>query len=139
MTAVAPDTATRFRTAFLAHDLDQMAALLAPDCDMYPAAEDKPYRGYTAGRAIISALMDTFDDARYLGELAGAVWHTGPAEAHALLFRGRVDNVVAQSIALLQVDDSDRIAVLTYMVRPMSAVTAFSDLMRARLAAEIID
>ncbi|MFI5778663.1 nuclear transport factor 2 family protein [Nocardia sp. NPDC051570] len=138
MTAVAPDAVTRFRTAFLARDLDAMTALLAPDCDLYPATGDKPYRGHAAGRAIFRALMDVFEDARYLGELAGAVWDAGPADARVLLFRGRVDNVSAQSIALFQVDDSDRIAVVTSMVRPMSALTVFSERMRASLAAEIV-
>lgn len=138
MTTVAPDAVTRFRTAYLARDLAGMTSLLAPDCDLYPAAENKPYRGQVAGRAILSALIDTFEDTRYMGDLAGAVWHVGPAEARLLLFHGRVGNIAAQNIALIQVDDSDRIAVLTSMVRPMSALTAFDDRMRALLAADFV-
>ncbi|KZM72909.1 nuclear transport factor 2 family protein [Nocardia terpenica] len=135
MDSLPVDVVTRFRDAFIAHDPDAAIALLAPDFVMYPAASSEPARGPEAGRAMFRAFMDTFDDFQYLGEMSGAVWDGGPTEARVGLFRGQVDGVPAQSISLLQLDDDDRIAVMTVMVRPLAALTEFSERVQAHLKA----
>ncbi|MCM6773163.1 nuclear transport factor 2 family protein [Nocardia sp. CDC159] len=127
MGPVLSDAVTRFRAAYLAHDLEAMTAELGPDFELHSAVAAEPIRGRDAGRPLFQALLEVFDHVHYLGELSGAVWNSGPAQARVLLFRGHVDNVAADGIALLQVDDSDRIAVMTSMIRPMAAMTALSE------------
>ncbi|MCM6776376.1 nuclear transport factor 2 family protein [Nocardia sp. CDC159] len=118
------DTVTRFREAFAARDVETMVGLLAPDFELYSPVESKPYRGRAAAGTVFTTLIDTFDHYHYMGELSGVTWDSGPATVRALLFRALVDNSPTHGISLLQLDDDDRIAVITIMSRPGSAVAA---------------
>ncbi|QIS21148.1 nuclear transport factor 2 family protein [Nocardia terpenica] len=122
------DTVTRFRTAFVAKDPDALTDLLGPDAEIYSPVHPKPYRGRRAARAVFRALTGTFDDVRYLGEMAGATWDSGDTDAHVVVFRARVNGVAAHGVTLLQLDDADRITAMTTMIRPLAALTTFERL-----------
>ncbi|MBF6331147.1 nuclear transport factor 2 family protein [Nocardia transvalensis] len=129
------DTVTRFRQAFAAGDPETMIALLAPDFELHSPVEAHTYRGRDAAGIIFRALMETLTDYRHRGQLTGASWDAGPADTHIWLFRARIESLAAHGMMMIQLDDTDRVAALTVMIRPLPALIAFDERMRAEIEA----
>ena len=87
-----------------------------------------PYEGRDALRQILAAVMDVFEDFRYVREI-------GPTDArdHALVFEARVGDKQLEGCDFIQLDDDGAITDLTVMVRPMSATLTLAEAMKARL------
>ncbi|MEV5410044.1 nuclear transport factor 2 family protein [Thermopolyspora sp. NPDC052614] len=133
------DTVDRFRDAAERRDLDAAAALLAPGVRLYSPVKFTPFEGADAVRGLLGVLMRTFEDFRYVGALEGEaepVMEGTLTAARILIFRAVVGGKQIHGIDLFQLDDQGRIAELTVMVRPLSAVTALGEAVLAGLTAD---
>ena len=119
-----------FRRAVETGDLDGVLALVRDDVVFNSPVVFSPYRGRDALRPILAAVMDVFEDFRYVREIGSA-----DAREHALLFRARVGAKVIEGCDFVRVDEAGAIEELTVMVRPLSATLALAETMKARLSA----
>ena len=127
-----PDTHARFREAALAGDLDAVRPLLADDVVFRSPAVHRPYTGIDAVLFLLSHVIATFEDFRYVDEL------TGPHSA-ALVFEARVGDRELQGLDHLRLDADGRIAEFTVMVRPLTGLMALAEAMGARIEAAAAD
>jgi hypothetical protein len=119
-----------FRAAIEARDLDAAVALLRDDVVFRSPVVFTPYQGRAALRQILAAVMDVFQDFRYVREIGAA-----GARDHALVFEARVGDKQLQGCDFISFDDDGAIAEFTVMVRPMQAMLALAEAMKERLAA----
>ncbi|ULE32351.1 nuclear transport factor 2 family protein [Mycobacterium sp. IDR2000157661] len=119
-----------FRQAVEAGDLDAVVALLRDDVEFHSPVVFRPYRGRAALRPILAAVMEVFEDFRYIREIGAA-----EAREHALVFQARVGDKEIEGCDFIRLDEAGAVKELTVMVRPLSATLALAEQMRARLAA----
>jgi hypothetical protein len=119
-----------FRAAIEARDLDAAVALLREDVVFRSPVVFTPYEGREALRQILAAVIDVFEDFRYIREIGAA----GAAD-HALVFEARVGDKQVQGCDFIHVDANGLIDEFTVMVRPLQAMLALAEAMKARLAA----
>ena len=116
-----------FRAAVEARDLDAMVAQLSEDVEFHSPVSFRPFVGReTAGR-VLEAVLDTFEDFRYVDELEGD-------GTHALIFRARIGERQVHGLDHLELDGDGRIVVFTVMVRPLSALAALAEAMGPKVA-----
>ncbi|MEU7472847.1 nuclear transport factor 2 family protein [Streptomyces sp. NPDC044984] len=116
-----------FRKAVEAHDLDAAVALLAEDVVFTSPVVFKPYTGKAVTGAILRAVVEVFEDFRYVREIDDAA-----GRDHALVFTARVGDRRIEGCDFIHVDDDGRIDELTVMVRPLSGAQALAAAMGAR-------
>ena len=119
-----------FRAAIEAQDLDAAVALLREDVVFRSPVVFTPYQGREALRQILSAVMDVFQDFRYVREIGA-----DGARDHALVFEARVGDKQLQGCDFISFDSDGAIEEFTVMVRPMQAMLALAEAMKERLAA----
>jgi len=119
-----------FGTAVEARDLDAMLAVLAEDVVFRSPVVFKPYEGRAPVAQILQAVLEVFEDFRYVREIGAA-----DAADHALVFQATVGGREVEGCDFLHVDASGSITELTVMVRPLSAAYALAEAMSARLTA----
>jgi SnoaL-like domain len=119
-----------FRAAIEARDLDAAVALLHEDVEFRSPVVFTPYQGRDALRAILTAVMAVFEDFRYVREIGGP-----DARDHALVFQARVGDKQLEGCDFIRLDEEGAITELTVMVRPMSAMLALAEAMKAQLEA----
>ncbi|WP_099041518.1 nuclear transport factor 2 family protein [Mycobacterium neglectum] len=119
-----------FRAAIEARDLDAAVALLRDDVVFRSPVVFTPYQGRAALRQILAAVMDVFQDFRYVREIGA-----DGARDHALVFEARLGDKQLQGCDFISFDDDGAIAEFTVMVRPMQAMLALAEAMKERLAA----
>ncbi|MDQ2637802.1 MAG: nuclear transport factor 2 family protein [Actinomycetota bacterium] len=118
-----------FRSAIEAGDLDAALALVHDDVVFKSPVVFTPYEGREALRRILSAVIEVFEDFRYVREIGAE-----DARDHALVFGARVGGKRLEGCDFIRRDDDGVITELTVMVRPMSAIVELADAMKARLA-----
>jgi SnoaL-like protein len=116
-----------FRDAVLRGDLPAMVDALAPDVVFNSPVSFRPFEGSDAVGQVLGAVLETFEDFRYTGELAGDT-------AHALVFEARVGEKQVQGIDLLRFDAEGKIDDFTVLVRPLSATIALAEAMGPKVA-----
>ena len=119
-----------FRAAIEARDLDAAVALVREDVIFRSPVVFTPYEGREALRQILAAVIDAFEDFRYTREIGA----DGAAD-HALVFEARVGDKQVQGCDFIHVDADGAIDEFTVMVRPLQAMLALAEAMKARLAA----
>ena len=119
-----------FRAAIEARDLDAAVALLREDVVFRSPVVFTPYEGREALRQILAAVIDVFEDFRYIREIGA-----DGAPDHALVFEARVGDKQLQGCDFIHFDADGAIDEFTVMVRPMQAMLALAEAMKARLAA----
>lgn len=119
-----------FRAAIEAKDLDAAVALLHEDVVFRSPVVFTPYEGREALRQILAAVIDVFEDFRYVREIGA-----DGAPDHALVFEARVGDKQLQGCDFIHFDPDGAIDEFTVMVRPMQAMLALAEAMRAKLAA----
>ncbi|MBA2350032.1 MAG: nuclear transport factor 2 family protein [Solirubrobacterales bacterium] len=119
-------SATAFRAAVEAADIEAGTALLHDDVVFRSPAVFKPYEGAQTVAHILSTVFTVFEDFRYTDELAGP-------DAHALIFEARVGDRELQGMDLIRTDAEGRITEFTVMIRPASGLAALAQEMGARL------
>jgi hypothetical protein len=117
-----------FRAAVEARDIAAAVALCSDDVEFRSPVAFAPYRGRAALTAILSAVIEVFEDFRYVREV-------GSETDHVLVFRARVGELDLEGADFLHYDAAGAVDEFTVMVRPLSAAQALAAAMAARLSA----
>jgi hypothetical protein len=117
-----------FRDAVEARDIDAAIALLADDVVFHSPIAFTPYRGRDTVGTILRAVIEVFEDFRYVREI-------GAEPDQALVFRAAVAGRELEGCDFLRLTPDGRIHELTVMVRPLNAAVALAEAMKARLTA----
>ncbi|MFX0593111.1 nuclear transport factor 2 family protein [Melissospora conviva] len=119
-----------FRAAVEAGQIDAAIALLAEDVVFHSPVVFAPYHGHDQVAVILRAVVEVFEDFRYVREIG-----TPDGADHALVFRARVGDREIEGIDLLHLGADGAIEEFTVLVRPLSAALALAEAMKAKLAA----
>ena len=117
-----------FRAAAERKDFSAVDELFSEDVAFRSPVVFKPYEGREALRMILGAVVEVFEDFRYVEQ----VEHETTA---FLLFKARVGSREVDGVDVLSFAADGRIRELTVMVRPMSGIHALAEAMRGRLEA----
>jgi hypothetical protein len=118
-----------FKAAAEAKDFAAADGLFAPDVTFRSPMVFKPYEGRDMIKVILGAVVQVFEDFRYVA-------HVETGDTAVLQFEARVGDRELQGVDILKfADSSDEIVELTVMVRPMSGLAALGEEMKARLEA----
>jgi len=115
-----------FRRAAEAKDLDLLTETLREDVELHSPVLFRGFEGRDAVTQVLTHVAATLEDLTYTDELR-------EGDTVALRFKARVGDRELEGIDFLELDDEDRVAVLTVFMRPMSALTAFNERMMERL------
>ena len=118
-----------FRAAIEARDIAAAVELLDDDVVFRSPVVFTPYRGRLAVGHILHLVADVFEDFHYVREIGAP-----DAADHALVFRARIGDRQVEGCDFLHTTADGRIDELTVMVRPLQAVQALAEAMKARLA-----
>ena len=116
----------RFRRAAEAKDFSQVEELFTGDVTFKSPVVFKPYEGREALGMILSAVVQVFEDFRYVEQV-----ETG--DTAVLVFEARVDEREVQGVDILRFGENDQVRELIVMVRPMSGMHALAERMKAML------
>ena len=117
-----------FRAAAEGKDFSRADEILAPDVVFRSPVVFKPYEGREALALILEAVIQVFEDFRYVDQV-----ETG--DAAVLVFKARVGDREVDGVDVLRFDAQGRVRELMVMVRPMSGVNALAEEMGRRLEA----
>lgn len=120
--------ASAFRTAVERQDIDAVRELLAADVVFHSPVTFHPFLGRDTVMELLSLVAQTFEDFRYTDELA-------MDGAHALIFKASVAGKELEGIDLLRFDAQDLISDFTVMLRPLSGLIPFAQIMGEKTAA----
>jgi len=115
-----------FRAAVESRDLEAMRDALHPDVVFNSPAVHTPYEGREKTMALLSEVVEVFEDFSYSDELQGE-------DTHGLVFKARVGDKQLQGWDYLKLDDEGLVTELTVMVRPLSGLMALAQAMMERL------
>jgi hypothetical protein len=120
-------TAERYRAAVERRDLPGVGELLAEEIVFHSPVTFHPFLGRETVTALLSQVIEVFEDFRFTDELQ-------VGGAHALIFRANVAGTdrEIEGIDLLRFDDARLIADFTVMLRPLSALVPFAQAMGER-------
>jgi SnoaL-like protein len=116
-----------FRAGVESGDPDRAFAALSEDVVFNSPVAFKPFEGRETVSAVLRAVIEVFEDFRYVAELPGD-------DVHGLLFEARVGEKSVQGIDLFRTGLDGKIAELTVMLRPASALMAMGEAMAPRVA-----
>jgi hypothetical protein len=117
-----------FRAAAEAKDFSQIEELFAEDAAFNSPVVYKPYHGREAIKVLLGAVLQVFEDFRYLDQVESG-------ETAVLIFEARVGERSLQGVDILRFGEDGRIAAMTVMVRPMTGMHALAERMRELLPA----
>ena len=118
----------KFRAAAEAKDFSQIDDLLTEDIVFRSPVVHKPYEGRDMVKVLLGAVVQVFEDFRYLDQVEGD-------DRAVLIFEARVGDRHLQGVDILRFADDGRVSELTVMVRPMSGLNALAEEMQRRLQA----
>ncbi len=121
-------TALSFRAAVEDGDVQAAGELLAADVVFHSPVTFHPYVGRETVSRLLAIVADTFEDFRYTDELE-------MEGGHALIFRARVGDRELEGMDLLRLNEDGLIADFTVMVRPMSGLVPFAQVMAEKVGA----
>jgi hypothetical protein len=108
-------------------DPDRAFAALSPDVVFNSPVAYRPFEGLETVAAVLRAVLEIFEDFRYVAELPGD-------DVHGLMFEARVGDKSLQGIDLFRVGPDGLIAELTVMLRPASGLMAMGEAMAPKVA-----
>ena len=117
-----------FDEAVEARDLDAVEAMLADDVVFHSPVAFTPYPGKAITAAILRAVIEVFDDFRYVRRI-----HDG--DQHVYVFTAKVDGLDVTGADLLTYDADGKISDFMVMVRPLRAAQALAARMAERYPA----
>ncbi len=115
-----------FRAAAEAKDFSMGEELFAEDVVFRSPVVFKPYEGRAAIAVVLGAVVQVFEDFRYVDQV-----ETG--DTAVLVFKARVGERELDGVDILRFDDDGRIEDLMVMVRPMSGLNALAEAMQRKL------
>lgn len=116
-----------FRAAAEAKDFGRAEALFAEDATFRSPVVFRPYEGREQIKLLLEAVVQIFEDFRYLEQVESG-------DVAVLMFEARVGDKQLQGVDILKFA-GDEIAEMTVMVRPMSGMHALAEGMRQLLEA----
>ncbi len=117
-----------FRRAAEAKDFSQVAELFTEDVTFKSPVVFKPYEGREALGMILGAVVQVFEDFRYVDQVE-------TDDTAVLVFEARAGERELQGVDVLRFGDDGKIRELIVMVRPMSGMHALADRMKQMLEA----
>jgi hypothetical protein len=115
-----------FRAAAEAKDFSRLEKLTSKGVVFRSPVVFKPYEGREATAMLLSAVVQVFENFRYVDQV-----ETG--DTAVLVFKARIGDRELDGVDILSFDGEGRIAELTVMVRPMSGVHALAEAMERKL------
>ncbi len=119
--------AANFRAAVERQDINAVSDLLAPGIVFHSPVTFHPFVGRETVMGLLTLVAETFENFRYTDELQGE-------GTHALIFRASVAGKELEGIDLLRIDEQGLIADFTVMVRPLSGLIPFAQIMGEKVA-----
>ncbi len=116
-----------FREAVEAREMAAVEAMLADDVVFRSPVAFKPYPGKAITAAILRAVVEVFEEFRYVREIGDA-----DGRDHALVFEAKVDGLAITGCDFLRYDEAGKIADFMVMVRPLRAAEALAARMAER-------
>lgn len=113
------------RSAVEAADIEQIAATLAEDVVFRSPVAHKSYEGRETVRALLGAVIQVFEDFRYVCVISDGA-------DHALVFEAKVGERVVTGCDFVHVNDEGLIDDFMVMIRPLSGLVALAEAMAAR-------
>jgi hypothetical protein len=126
--ADAKATGQAFRAAVESWDIDAARELLAPDIVFHSPVTFHPFVGRETVGDLLAIVAKTFENFRYIDELAGE-------GTHELVFRAEVGGRELEGIDLLRIGEDGLIADFTVMIRPLSGLVPFAQRMGEQVQA----
>jgi hypothetical protein len=117
-----------FRRAAEAKDLEQMSEALREDVVLHSPILFRGFEGRDVVSQVLTHVAATLEDLTYTDELV-------EGNTVCLRFKAQVGDRELEGIDFLELDDDGKVAELTVFMRPLSAITAFNEEMKARLEA----
>ncbi|HSC21735.1 MAG TPA: nuclear transport factor 2 family protein [Solirubrobacterales bacterium] len=119
-----------FRRAAEAKDLDLLTETLREDVVLHSPILFRGFEGRDTVALVLTHVAATLEDLTYVDEL-------NDGKTVCLRFKANVagTNRELEGIDFLELDEDGRVAELTVFMRPLSALTAFNEQMKARLGA----
>jgi hypothetical protein len=118
-----------FRAAAEAKDFGAAENLLAADVTFRSPVVFKPYEGRDQVQLILGAVVQVFEDFRYVEQVEAG-------DVAVLQFETRVGDRHVQGVDILKFAHDGTIIELTVMVRPMSGVHALAEAMQKLLESQ---
>jgi hypothetical protein len=117
-----------FRVAAEAKDVELMTAALREDVVLHSPILFRGFEGRDVVGQVLTHVADTLEGLTYTDELA-------EGDTVCLRFKAKVGERELEGIDFLELDEAGRVRELTVFMRPLSAITAFNEQMKARLEA----
>lgn len=117
-----------FRVAAEAKEIERLSELLSEDVVLHSPILFRGFEGREIVTLVLTQVAATVEDPTYTDELV-------EGNTVCLRFKGKVGELELEGIDFLELDDDGKIAELTVFMRPLSAITAFNEQMKARLEA----
>jgi SnoaL-like domain len=116
-----------FRRAVEARDLAALTSLLAPDIEFCSPVTHKTYHGRDVVGFILATVAQVFTELTYVDELEEGA-------RSILRFRVRIGDRDGEGVDMIERNAAGLVQKLTVAIRPLSALQALAEAMRARLA-----
>jgi len=117
-----------FRVAAEAKDVALMTETLREDVVLHSPILFRGFEGRDIVGQVLTQVAATLEDLTYVGELQDG-------DSVCLRFQAKVGELEIEGIDYLTLDADGRVADLTVFMRPLKAVNAFNEQMKARLEA----
>jgi hypothetical protein len=117
-----------FRVAAEAKDVELMTETLREDVILHSPILFRGFEGRDVVGLVLTQVAATLEDLTYVDELA-------EGDTVCLRFKARVGDRELEGIDFLELDEDGKVTELTVFMRPLSAITAFNEQMKARLEA----
>jgi SnoaL-like domain len=115
-----------FRRAAESKEFSKLEELFSEDVVFRSPAVFKPYSGHDALKVLLGAVIEIFEDFRYLDQV-----ETG--DTAVLIFEARVGDRELNGVDILRFGEDGLIAEMMVMIRPLSALNALVEEMGRRL------
>ena len=115
-----------FRAAAEAKDFSAADDVFADDVVFRSPVVFKPYEGRDALKMLLGAVVQVFEDFRYVDQVESG-------DSATLMFEVRVGDRELQGVDILRFDPEGRVRELIVMVRPMSGMHALAEAMQRQL------
>jgi hypothetical protein len=120
------ETLARWHQFVATKDVALLNEILAENVRLHSPFVWKPKEGRAAAIAILSTVMNVFEDFHYVREIAGE-------RDLVLEFAARIGDLQLRGVDLITFDDDGLMVDFEVMVRPGNALMALAEQMRARL------
>jgi hypothetical protein len=117
-----------FKRAAETKDFSQVSELFTEDVTFKSPVVFKAYEGREALGVVLGAVVNVFEDFRYVEQVEDG-------DTAVLMFEARAGDRDLQGVDILRFGENDQIRELIVMVRPMSGMHALADEMKKMLEA----